>query len=74
MTPNEAKKIIKAELERLLLPFTTLTARTVGFSDLGRGSRIFVTIHGWHPNPAMQNLKDIGKVNGFSVEADGPLG
>jgi len=51
------------------LPFTKLSARTVGFSDLGRGSRIFVQIHGWQPNPVWAELEGFARRNGFSIEA-----
>src|SRR5208337_4459346 len=37
-----------------------------------RGSSIFVTIHGWQPNPAWDELKKIAIANGFRVEAKGP--
>lgn len=68
MTPNEAKKIIKAELERRTLPFTKLTAKTIGFQDLARGECIFVKIHGWQPNGQWSELKATAKQNGFCIE------
>jgi hypothetical protein len=44
MTINEAKKIIKTELENRMVPYYKVTARTVNFSDLARHSTIFVQI------------------------------
>ena len=82
MTPAQAKRIIKAELQLRELPFTKLTARTIDFSDLARGSSIlargssiiFVCIHGWEPNPVFNELKTLAHVHGFCVETDGPFG
>jgi hypothetical protein len=69
LTPAQAKRIILAELQLRDLPFTKLTARTIGFSDLGRGSRIFVQIHGWQPNAVWAELDGFARRNGFSIEA-----
>jgi len=46
MTINEAKKNLTAHLLGLGVTYTKLTAKTVSFMDLGRVSRIFVTVHG----------------------------
>lgn len=67
MTTNEAKRIIRDELNRRKLPFTKLTARNVSFSDLARGERIFVKVHGWKPNPQWNDLKELARNNGFNI-------
>ncbi len=69
MTPAQAKKIIAAELQARYLPYTKLTARTIDFSDLARASCIFVTIHGWQPNPQWEELRKVAVANGFRIEA-----
>jgi hypothetical protein len=68
MTPNAAKKIIRAELEARKLPYTKLTARSIGFVDLARGNCIFVSIHGWQPNPAWDELQNVARSKGFRIE------
>jgi hypothetical protein len=68
MTPNAAKKIIRQALEERQLPFARLTARTVGFVDLARDSKIFVAIHGWQPNPTWDELQRVAHSNGFCIE------
>lgn len=62
------KKIIQVELDKRNLPYTKLTAKTIGFSDLARGSCVFVKIHGWQPNPAWDEIKAIAVANGFRIE------
>lgn len=69
MTVNEAKWLIKAELERRKLPYTKLTARTIDFTDLARASCVFVKVHGWVPNPQWTELKAIAVANGFRIES-----
>ena len=68
MTTNQAKKIIKAELDKRNLPYTKLTAKTVHFSDLARCSYIFVKIHDWKPSPAWRELEQVACDNGFCIE------
>ena len=68
-TPADAKRIIEAALTARKLPFTKLTARTVGFQDLARADCIFVKIHGWTPNPVWEELKLIAKQHHFCIEA-----
>jgi hypothetical protein len=70
ITPRQAKRIIEVELKRQGLPFAKLTARTVGFSDLARGSTVFVKIHGWKPHVAWDTLKRLAHEHGFRIEAD----
>jgi hypothetical protein len=74
MKPNEAKKIIKAELEKRSLPFTKLTSKTIDFTDLAREARVFIKIWGWQPNPAMKEIKEFATSKGFCVETDGAFG
>lgn len=69
MTPNDAKRIVKQWLEANGKPAYRLTARTISFSDLTRSSSIFVTVHGWHPDPSWNDLKSLAHQNGFCVEA-----
>lgn len=71
MTPNDAKKLLSTELQRRNVPFEKMTAKTVSFSDLARGSGLFVRIHGVpaQSTPELwQSLKVIAKENGFFVE------
>jgi hypothetical protein len=46
-----------------------LSARTIGFEDLGGGSMVFVTIHDWHPDPFFDLLRGIARDHGFRVQA-----
>jgi hypothetical protein len=69
MTPTQAKKIIAAALINLGLGAShKLTAKTISFSDLGRGSRIFVKIHDWQSHAGWSLLQDVARSNGFSIE------
>ena len=68
VTTNEAKKLLKGELERRGLRFTKLTARTISFSDLARGSGVFVKVHGWESNPEWNGLKAFAREHGFFIE------
>jgi len=68
MIAQEAKKIVKEHLIAHNLPYTKLTAKTISFSDLARGSSVFVKIHGWQPNPCWDELDRLAKQNGFRVE------
>jgi hypothetical protein len=69
ITPHKAKKLLAAELTAKGLPFTKLTARHVDFTDLARAMPLFVTIHGWEPNPAFDDLKRFAKQHGFYIQA-----
>jgi len=66
------KEIVTAGLVRLGLSPHRLSVKRVGFSDLARGSRLFVTIHDWKGDPRAQELKEIGRQNGFTVSFSGP--
>ena len=68
MTSNEAKKIITKKLIDLNLPAYKLTAKTVDFSDLARGSKLFVKIHGWKPSPLWDDLQKTAKESGFLIQ------
>lgn len=68
MSANEAKKIIKKYLDENGIAYTKLTAKTVGFSDLARGSCIFVYIYGWKPDPVANDIKRLAKDSGFCVD------
>lgn len=70
MNTRKAKQIIAKKLTELDIPYTKLTAKTVGFSYLARARCIFVKIHGWKPNPAIGELKSLAVANGFRVETD----
>ena len=69
ITPHTAKKLLKSELDRLTLPYTKLTARTVSFTDLARENAVFVKIHGWQPNKLWNDLTNFAVKNGFRIEA-----
>lgn len=71
VTPGQAKKIVEGFLRNRGLPYARLTARTVGFSDLARGSKLFVKIHGWKPSPEFKNLEALAHQHGFIVEGGG---
>lgn len=44
------KKLLAAFLNGHNIPYTKLTGKTIRFSDLGRDSCVFITIHGWIPD------------------------
>ena len=71
ITPAAAKKLLCGELDRLQLPYTRLTARTIDFTDLARARRVFVCVHGWKPSPAFDDLRLFARPHGFCVEAFG---
>jgi len=68
MTPNHAKKIVKAWLEVNGFSYK-LSAKTIDFIDLARGSCIFVKIHGWKPSPLWDELKKHCRKSGFCLES-----
>ena len=70
MKINEAKFIVRGFLAARKIPYTRITARTIGFADLARTSCIFVTIHGWKPAPIATELDEMAKVKGFCVDFD----
>ncbi len=71
MNTREAKRLISTELNERGLSYDKLTARTVSFTDLARGQAVFVTVHGWKPDPASGELKRLAKESGFRVRFKG---
>jgi len=67
---NKAKNIIKKALSDNNFS-NRVTGKTVGFSDLARSTCIFVTVHGWNPNPFAGDLEKLGRENGFRVDFTG---
>ena len=68
MTPRQAKKILKAELDRLGLDYK-LSARTTSFADLSRTSTVFVRVHGWRPGPTWSQLQAVAESHDFFIES-----
>jgi len=68
ITANDAKKIIQKELDSRGLSYTKLTARTIGFTDLARDSKIFVKIHGWKGDKSWEDIKKVAHDNHFCIE------
>jgi hypothetical protein len=68
MTNSGAKKVIAEKLNSLGLPAYKLTAKTISFMDLARGSKLFVKIHGWQPSPLWDELQKVAKDNGFLIQ------
>lgn len=66
----QAKQFTESKLRELKLPFKKLTARTVYFTDLARGSCVFVKIHGWKPSPLFGELSHFAAVHGFRITTD----
>ena len=67
MTPNAAKKVIRAEIERLGLPKYRLTAQTLAFADPALGSGIFVEIHDWKSDEKWNELERKALSSGFHL-------
>jgi hypothetical protein len=70
MCPSSAaaKTLLQAELNRLQLPTTCLSVRTVGLLDLPQNLGSTVTVHGWQPNPAAwARVQHFARVHGFRV-------
>jgi len=68
MNTKEAKKLLKDYLDTHHIPYTSLTAKTVNFTDLARGKGVFVTIKGFSPNPVAREIKDFARQNNFCVD------
>lgn len=68
MSPSRAKAIIKAFLDERKLPYTKLTARTIDFTDLARGTCVFVKVHGWKPSLFWNDMSRLARDNGFRIE------
>lgn len=72
VTPSSAKKAVKESLGRNGITFSKLSAKTVSFEDLARGSRIFVTVHGLTlPDPRLSAVATDSKNAGVSVNFKG---
>jgi hypothetical protein len=71
MTTAAAKKLAHGWLSERNLPFTKLTARTVGFQDLARADCVFVTVEGWKADPKNGEVENLAKANGFRVSFKG---
>jgi len=69
MTPAQAKKITKEALDCRGMAHTKITARTISFSDLARGSMVFVTVQGSQPSPCWNDVNFIARNAGFRIEA-----
>lgn len=68
ITLQQAKAIVRTFLKQNFIGYDKLTGRVVGFSDLARTSRVFVTIHGWQPSPKAEELEQLAREAGFYVE------
>lgn len=66
ITFNCAKKLIRSALSARGLE-NKLTAKTIDFSDLARASCVFVTVHGWRPDPLAAELERLAGEHGFRV-------
>ena len=69
MTPAQAKKTTKEALDCRGMSYTKITARTVSFSDLARGSMVFVSVFGSTPSPCWKDVDFIARNAGFRVDA-----
>ena len=70
ITVHGAKKIIRAALSARGMA-NKLTAKSVDFADLARGACVFVTVHGWKPDPYADDLESAARDNGFRVTFSG---
>ena len=79
MTASEAKKDVKARLERHGVAFDKLTAKTVSFQGFGYGCTVFVKVHGAKIPRNIQSMQevfnDIPKPSdgGYCVEYEGTV-
>ena len=70
ISTTEAKRIVRAWLATNDNPALKVTAKTVNFSDLARGSGVFVTVHGFKPSAMWLSLDATAKEHGFNVEVE----
>ncbi len=64
-----AKKLLRAELNRLQLPYSCLTVRTTGVLDLPENVHLSVTVHGWQANAAAwATVQHFAQARGFRVQ------
>ncbi len=67
MNTNQAKKIVAGVLQEHGFS-NKLTARTISFTDLARGNKIFIKIHDWKPNSVWDEIKKKAGEYGFCIE------
>jgi len=72
MTPGQAKKDAAARLYNVGATFASISAKTISFEDLARGSAVFVTVKGispkdgdWTPVHAIQDERGKGYILRF---------
>jgi hypothetical protein len=66
---NAAKKIVRDLLNKHHVRYIKLTSRTVSFSDLARGTGMFVRIHGLrYPEPGLEAVKKDLKGTGVLLD------
>ena len=68
VTTKEAKSLIAQKLDEMGIRVERLSAHTVSFSDLARGSSVFVEVHGWKPNGRWRELEAFAHEHGFCIE------
>lgn len=71
MTAREAAQKVKQFLQRGGLHFERVSGSTVSFSDLGRCSKVFVTVHGWRPSPEWDDVEEFARSIGCIAQAKG---
>lgn len=71
ITIHAARAIIRNYLVLDDIPFTKITSHTADFTDLARARCIFVTVHGWQPNPVARDLQELAVSHGFRVQFKG---
>ena len=69
MSPRKASNLIRDFLTKNGLPFVRVSAQTVGFHDLARGDKVFVTVHGWQPSPKWEAVQVYAKTLGVIAQA-----
>lgn len=72
---NEHKKTAAIILKGLDITYDKLTAKTWDFTDLGRDSRVFVTVHGIRFNSVntWELAKATAREHGFRLSIKGDL-
>lgn len=70
MTASTARGLTRIELDRRGVRYLKLVGKSVNFSDLARGSAIFVTIHFDHvPMPGLyDSLRRFASREGFVID------
>jgi hypothetical protein len=66
---EDAKKLVRASLNRHHISYIKLTARVVSFSDLARRDAVFVKVHGCkYPEPGLQDVANDLKGTGVLLD------